>query len=354
MVKKLKTQKNKSSAETGEKTIDFSSLIDQTNKKLSKQNFASISVNTVNFDINPTSSDLEKKYQKKYTTYLREEFNFKIIKMFFNYISASKIMPQEVKNNQPFIIDFLKIITNLLMNEIDISTMAYLIENHVKWLDQNETDLIWNHLYNVCLRTKQITSDDEVYDLLKNILDTKNKGFISYYNKWLKIKNVPDDLNIGAINEMYNELMKSNYLNQNRSKFINYNEAVDKILKFSEKTKKVLKPKAKKIQKLNELNLNQTNNMNNNPDLNFTAQFPPNLSLDNNYSFHQDGSNPNFYNFNSNPNLDIQRNNQNLSLSRNGSNYLNTSYFALNMMKADSGKSFVSSINEQNNNEQME
>ena len=326
MVKKLKTQKNKSSAETGEKTIDFSSLIDQTNKKLSKQNFADISVNTVNFDINPTSSDLEKKYQKKYATYLHEEFNFKIIKMFFNYISSSKIMPQEVKNNQPFIIDFLKIITNLLMNEIDISTMAYLIENHAK----------------------QITSDNEIYDLLQNILNMKNKGFISYYNKWLKIKKVPDDVNIASINEMYNELMKSNYVNQNRSKFINYNEAVDKILKFSEKQKKVLKPKARKLEKLDELNLNQGNN--NNSGLNIAGQFPPMLSLDKNNSFNQEGS----MNFNPNSQLDMQRNNNILSLSRNGSNYLNTGYFALNMMKVDSGKSFMSSINEQNNNDQME
>ena len=348
MVKKLKTQKNKSSAEAGERTIDFSSLIDQTNKKLSKQNFADISVNTVNFDINPTSSDLEKKYQKKYATYLHEEFNFKIIKMFFNYISSSKIMPQEVKNNQPFIIDFLKIITNLLMNEIDISTMAYLIENHAKWLDQNETDLIWNHLYNVCLKTKQITSDNEIYDLLQNILNMKNKGFISYYNKWLKIKKVPDDVNIASINEMYNELMKSNYVNQNRSKFINYNEAVDKILKFSEKQKKVLKPKARKLEKLDELNLNQGNN--NNSGLNIAGQFPPMLSLDKNNSFNQEGS----MNFNPNSQLDMQRNNNILSLSRNGSNYLNTGYFALNMMKVDSGKSFMSSINEQNNNDQME
>lgn len=348
MVKKLKTQKNKSSTETGEKTIDFSSLIDQTNKKLSKQNFADISVNTVNFDINPTSSDLEKKYQKKYATYLHEEFNFKIIKMFFNYISSSKIMPQEVKNNQPFIIDFLKIITNLLMNEIDISTMAYLIENHVKWLDQNETDLIWNHLYNVCLKTKQITSDNEIYDLLQNILNMKNKGFISYYNKWLKIKKVPDDVNIASINEMYNELMKSNYVNQNRSKFINYNEAVDKILKFSEKQKKVLKPKARKLEKLDELNLNQGNN--NNSGLNIAGQFPPMLSLDKNNSFIKEES----MNFNPNSQLDMQRNNNILSLSRNGSNYLNTGYFALNMMKVDSGKSFMSSINEQNNNEQIE
>lgn len=346
MGKKIKTQKNKSSSETSMKTIDFSSIINQTNAKLSNNNFLDLSLNTVKFDINPASSDLEKKYHKKYITYLHEEFNFKIVKMFFNYISFSKIIPQNVKDNRPFIVDFLKIITNLLMNEIDISTMAYLIENQVKWLGQNETDLIWNHLYNVCLKTKQITSDNDISALLLNILDMKNKGFLKYYNNWIKIKKVPNDIDIKFINEMYNELMKSNYVNQNRSKFINYNEAVDKILKFSEKQKKVLKPKARKLEKLDELNLNQGNNNN----LNIAGQFPPMLSLDKNNSFNQEGS----MNFNPNSQLDMQRNNNILSLSRNGSNYLNTGYFALNMMKVDSGKSFLSSINEQNNNEQIE
>ena len=74
------------------------------------------------------------------------------------------------------------------------------------------------------------------------------------------------------------------------------------------------------------------------------------LSLDKNNSFIKEES----MNFNPNSQLDIQRNNNILSLSRNGSNYLNTGYFALNMMKVDSGKSFMSSINEQNNNEQIE
>ena len=348
MGKKIKNQKNKSSSETSMKTIDFSSIINQTNAKLSNNNFLDLSLNTVKFDINPASSDLEKKYHKKYITYLHEEFNFKIVKMFFNYISFSKIIPQNVKDNRPFIVDFLKIITNLLMNEIDISTMAYLIENQVKWLGQNETDLIWNHLYNVCLKTKQITSDNDISALLLNILDMKNKGFLKYYNNWIKIKKVPNDIDIKFINEMYNELMKSNYVNQNRSKFINYNEAVDKILKFSEKQKKVLKPKARKLEKLDELNLNQGNN--NNSGLNIAGQFPPMLSLDKNNSFIKEES----MNFNPNSQLDMQRNNNILSLSRNGSNCLNTGYFALNMMKVDSGKSFLSSINEQNNNDQME
>ena len=254
MVKKLKTQKNKSSAETGEKTIDFSSLIDQTNKKLSKQNFADISVNTVNFDINPTSSDLEKKYQKKYATYLHEEFNFKIIKMFFNYIASSKVINPTVKDNRPFLIDFLKIITNLLMNEIDISVMSFLLEKKVKWLGQNETNLMWNHLYNVCLRAKQMTSDD--FDDLINILDSQNQGFKINYDKWVKIKNCGEDLKIDEINSEYNDLIKFNYLNQSKSMFINYNEVVNKILDFSEKPNKEEKKTRKKSKDINNDNIN--------------------------------------------------------------------------------------------------
>ena len=357
MGKKIKTQKNKSSSETSMKTIDFSSIINQTNAKLSNNNFLDLSLNTVKFDINPASSDLEKKYHKKYITYLHEEFNFKIVKMFFNYISFSKIIPQNVKDNRPFIVDFLKIITNLLMNEIDISTMAYLIENQVKWLGQNETDLIWNHLYNVCLKTKQITSDNDISALLLNILDMKNKGFLKYYNNWIKIKKVPNDIDIKFINEMYNELMKSNYLNQNMSKFINYNEAVDKILKFSEKPKKVLKPKARKIEKKTQNNAgpvgaSNINIGNYNQD---SSIFQPGNMLsiyDRNLSIQPDGSNSNFANYDFNGNLEMPKNNTNLQISQTNSNYFNN-YLSLNLMKADSGRSFASSINEQNINNQM-
>ena len=59
----------------------------------------------------------------------------------------------------------------------------------------------------------------------------------------MKQKKCPDKIDISDINSVYNELMKSNYINQNRSKFINYNEAVNKILEFSEKPKKVKKGK---------------------------------------------------------------------------------------------------------------
>ena len=350
MGKKLKNQK-KTNSDSTPKTIDFSSLINQSQEKLSHQNFLSISLNSVKFNINPSGSDLEKKYHKKYILYFHEEFNSKIIKMYFNYISSSKIINHTVKDNRPFLIDFLKIITNLLMNEIDLSAMAFLLENKVKWLGPNETDLMWNHLYNVCLKAKQITSSDEIFEILINILETQNPGFKSCYNKWVVLKNCPNDLKIDDINKVYSELMQSNYLSQNKSKFINYNEAVNKILEFSEKPVKNKKKKGRK-------NIgNKEGNKDNNTDN--ILEFPPNppsIFFDPNYPSNlivsKTASNENF-------DLNFQRTsifNNNFGLSnRNFNNYYNNfgnipNYANLNMMKNDSGRSIGSFINDQNNN----
>ena len=69
------------------------------------------------------------------------------------------------------------------MNEIDISAMVFLLENKVKWIGENETDLMWNHLYNLCLSAKNITSSKDIFDILINILNTKNPGYFAYFNK---------------------------------------------------------------------------------------------------------------------------------------------------------------------------
>ena len=355
MGKKLKIQK-KNASDSNPKTIDFSSLVEQTNEKLSHQNFPEISLNTVNFTINPSGSDLEKKYHKKFIGYLHNEFNAKIIKMYFNYISSTKIIKPIIKDNRPFLIDFLKIITNLLMNEIDLSAMAYLLENKVKWIEENETDLMWNHLYNVCLKAKQLTSSNEIYTILLNLLEEKNPGFKSYYNKWVVLKKCPDKIEIIDINKIYNQLMQSNYLNQNKNQFINYNAAVDKILEFSEKTVKNKKKRIKKtignknLGRDNDI-INNSNYMNNNcfPKINspqeslvppydkiFEYNYYPSLNLSNGGSYENLGL------------LNIQRNSMAVT-SRNFSNYGNMGYPNLNMSRNESGQSFNSSMNRQNN-----
>ena len=344
MGKKLKIQK-KTSSDSTPKTVDFSSLINQSQEKLSHQDFPDISLNTIKFTINPSGSDLEKKYQKKYMSYFHEEFNSKIVKMYFNYISSSKIISPSVKDNRPFLIDFLKIITNLLMNEIDLSAMAFLLENKVKWLGANETDLMWNHLYNVCLKVKQITSPDEIFEILINILENQNPGFKAYYNKWIVIKNCPDELKIDDINKVYTELMQSNYLNQNKSKFINYNDAVNKIMEFSEKPVKNKKKKGKKNLVKKEGIIN--NNINNNNINAGPIDFPGNQNLPNlEQNYH---SNLNLSNMASMENFGLLNNKSMGFGGRNFSNYYNNNYLNypnLNMSKNDSVRSFNYSVSE--------
>jgi hypothetical protein len=263
--------------------------------------------------------------------------------MFFNYISKSEIINLSVKDNRPFLTDFLKIITNLLMNEIDISVMSFLLEKKVKWLGQNETNLMWNHLYNVCLRAKQMTSDD--FDDLINILDSQNQGFKINYDKWVKIKNCGEDLKIDEINSEYNDLIKFNYLNQSKSMFINYNEVVNKILDFSEKPNKEEKKTRKKSKDINNDNIN--NDKLNNINQLSPGQIPPpqiEFYQPGGLSLSPAGSNENFL-----LNNQTYINNY-FSLSRNFIGYNNSNYFSnLNLVRGDSNRSYNSNLIDPNN-----
>ena len=80
-------------------------------------------------------TEYEKEYQKRYSYYVKEEFNSNIITMFFNFISMTKVIPVSFKNNRYFIKEFLKIIINLLINEIDFTTLT-LIFDCLGWINE--------------------------------------------------------------------------------------------------------------------------------------------------------------------------------------------------------------------------
>jgi len=272
--------------------------------------------------------------------------------MYFNFISSTKIINPIIKDNRPFLIDFLKIITNLLMNEIDLSAMVYLLDK-VKWVAESGADLMWNHLYNICLKAKQITSSYENFEFLINILEEKNPGFKRYYEKWVMSINCPNDININEINKIYNELMKSN-LFQNKNQIIDYNTAVNKILEFSEKPIKNKKKKARKnIENKNDYKdnslINNGGNMNNGY-IDF-ARFnnPQDGLIPQNSQFYEPNNNPSLIlsNAASIENmgiLNMQRSTYAVN-SRNFSNY----YTNLNMSRNDSGQFYNLSMNKPNN-----
>jgi hypothetical protein len=257
MVKKVNmSKKQKESINDGKnkKNKNLTGLFKQTKQKIIKKINDDIgNINTtILFKINLSNqSEYEKEYQKRYSYYLKEEFNSNIITMFFNYISISKVIPVSFKNNRYFIKEFLKIITDLLINEIDFATIS-LIFDYLGWIKEGEDP--WLYIYFICLCGKKISSSDGSYNTLLKILDSNNKGFIDRFKKWSNNSHNEKkfkQIDIIKTNQKYRELMKHRNVFENNQKFINYNELVNKIVSTASKQKEN-KPQ---ISQLNNTNI---------------------------------------------------------------------------------------------------
>ena len=260
MVKKIKINKNSKEFNNTKENKNLSSLIKNTRIKLfSKRinNFTEINT-SVAFKINSNSSlqeKYEKEYRKRYLFYIKEEFNSKVITMFFNYISSTNIIPTKFKNNRYFLKEFLKIIIDLLINEIDLVTMTLILDN-IGWI--NEGSDPWLYIYYICLYAKENASSENSFSILTQILEKNNPGFNDSFNKWsYKINNNKKMkiIDISKTNERFRELIKPLYLNEEQKKFINYNEIVNKIVSMN-KQKENVTP-------LNQINNRMTRNNNN-------------------------------------------------------------------------------------------
>ena len=238
MVKKIKKQNKSKESHQIKKHLNLSLIANKLRLKLqSNKNNKIPKINTtILFQINSETfpkEEFEKEYNKRYLFYIKEEFNSKIITMFFNYISFTKIIPKSFKNNRYFLKEFLKIIINLLINEIDLVTMTLIFDN-MGWIAEG-TDP-WKYIYYICLSSKEKSSSENAFSILTNILEKNNPGFIASYNNWknnINNKKNLDKIDIIKTNERYKELLKPLYLNENEKKFINYNEIVNKIVSMS-------------------------------------------------------------------------------------------------------------------------
>jgi len=254
MVKKLNiSKKQKESINDGKnkKNKNLTGIFKQTKQKILKKINDDVgNINTaILFKIKDSNqSEYEKEYQKRYSYYLKEEFNSNIITMFFNYISISKVIPVSYKNNRYFIKEFLKIITDLLINEIDFATIA-LVFDSLGCIKEGEDP--WLYIYFICLYGKKIASSDGSYNTLLKILDSNNKGFIDRFKKWSSNTNNEKkckQIDIIKTNQKYRELMKHRNVFENNQRFINYNELVNKIV-----------PSSKQKENIPQTNLNNTN-----------------------------------------------------------------------------------------------
>ncbi len=337
MVKKVKTQKKQKESNEIKESINLSQISKRTRLRLfsKKENDIAKINTTVLFKINTEpfpQKDFEKEYYKRYIFYMKEEFNSKVITMFFNYISSSKIIPNSFKNNRYFLKEFLKIIINLLINEIDLTAMT-LIFDSMGWIAEG-TDP-WIYIYYICLYAKEKASSETSFSILLKILEKNNSGFTKSFNNWannINNKQKLNEIDIIKINDRFTELKKPLYLKENQKKFINYNELVEKIMSISKQKDNNIeifnKFEKKIIQNKNNIlpiagNINNINNINPQQRLNlFDAGSGLNIN----------NKDENSFQFAQNP-LDLQRGNSSFNdkyfdLSRGGSR--NNSFMGLN------------------------
>jgi hypothetical protein len=237
MGKKIKIEKEKKENNKSKKNIYLSHMIRITKHKRQLKNKDDIpQLNPIQFRINENplnQEDFEKEYYKRQIYYLKEEFSYKIFTMFFNYISSSSIIPIPFKNNRYFIKEFLKIIMDLLINEIDFATITLIFDN-LGWINQGSDP--WPYINYICLYAKEKSSSKRIFTILLQIFEKKNEGFEDSYNKWVNNINNKTKLKkigINDINQRFKELTRPIYLNENHKKFINYNEIADKIVLMS-------------------------------------------------------------------------------------------------------------------------
>lgn len=332
----MKNQKKTKESNQNKQNFNLSFLTNKTRLRLlSKKNNNIANINTsVKFNINSNplkQEEYEKEYYKRYLFYIKEEFNSKIIIMFFNFISTTTVIPNSFKNNPYFLKEFLKIIVDLLINEIDLVTITVIFDN-MGWIAQDSDP--WIYIYYICLSAKKKASSEKSFSILTQILEKNNSGFDDSYKKWLNnINNKAklDKVEISKINERFRELLKPIYLNENQKKFINYNEIVNKIVTMSkQKEKENIAPKVNL-----PININSNNNILLNPQ---NSKIPLNpLEM----MSYQSGLNPNNkydspIKNNHQSNLDLQQYNSLFDLSRGGSR--NNSFMGLNFFDGELSK----------------
>jgi len=327
--------------EKNKKNKNLTRIFKQTKQKIfTEMNGGIGNINTtIIFKIKSVNqAEYEKEYQKRYSYYLKEEFNSNIITMFFNFISMTKVIPVSFKNNRYFIKEFLKIIIDLLINEIDFTTVT-LIFDCLGWI--NEGGDPWLYIYFVCLCAKKKASSDGSYNTLLKILESNNKGFIDNFKKWSNNSSNEkkyNQINIIKTNQRYRDLKICNNKCQKYQRFINYNELVNLIVSASKH-----KEYNQQVSQLNNIN-NINNNVSNKKIFNQpNHQMYTNMSLDitptpseinNNYSKIEFGKSLN------QPVFDLQPNNSfNFDLSRGSSkNSFADFHFKLDLGKSSSFK----------------
>ena len=294
-------------------------------KKFSEKVDKELTHNLVN---SPSKNQSKKKktakdmYNDLYNNYTKNQLNINLISMINQLINTSKTLPNEMKLQYGLNELLLKVVKELMMNDLEIVYLSLYLDVF-GWSNENY-DIFENFII-TGLSVKKFLNED--IDIIENYINEKYKDMKNKFNNWINSQSKNKQkfsISPRMVNQR-NNLLKKPYNSFCRNNYIDYNDAVDKILKLSLSYNEINKQNRSK--KNNEVDFQNTTN--NNEISDFKENENKFLLLDNNYN---NGNNIN----SPNSNMDIKRKDSDSVISNN----LYQNNMDLNLTKQRSNVSF--------------
>ena len=247
---------NKQELSNDIKDIDLQKISKAIDKELS-QNLLSSPNKNILFKEEINKSPFIKKEESLYKTlqnnYIKNNFNINIISMITQLINISTTLPKELKNRYPLNNILLDIVKELMFTDLEIVYYSLFLDIF-GWT--NEYYDVKDNLIITGLSVKKFLNKDT--DIIENHLDKKYENLYDKFNNWINSQNdfkKNISFNPMIVNER-NNLLKKPFNCYCRNNYIDYNDAVDKILQLSLPYNEINKHTKKNNKNKNDLESN--------------------------------------------------------------------------------------------------
>ena len=215
------------------KDIDLQKLSKAIDKELSQNLLSSSNKNNLakeEINENPFEKSGEALYKRLQNNYIKNNFNINIISMITQLINTSTTLPKELKNRYPLNNILLDIVKELMFTDLEIVYYSLFLDIF-GWT--NEYYDVKDNLIITGLSVKKFLNKDT--DIIENHLDKNYEDLYDKFNNWINSQNdfkKNISFNPIIVNER-NNLLKKPFNCYCRNNYIDYNDAVDKILQLS-------------------------------------------------------------------------------------------------------------------------
>ena len=224
--------KDKKELSNNIKDLDLQKLSKAIDKELTQNLLSSSNNNIKKEEINksPFKKTEESLYKTLRGDYIKNNFNINIISMVTQLINTSTTLPIELKNRYPLNNILTDIVKELMFTDLEIVYYSLFLDNF-GWI--NEYYDVKDNLIITGLSVKKYLNKDT--DIIENHLDKNYENLYDKFNNWINSQNdfkKKISFNPMIVNER-NNLLKKPFNCYCRNNYIDYNDAVDKILQLS-------------------------------------------------------------------------------------------------------------------------